>query len=646
MHRAPKRLPPLNLQPRTERFRLAASTPFALALAFALGCGGGMPRPDLPAEEASLLELLPRDAFLGVRLDMRELRRVPHWSLIEEALRTDGEEALRYARETHRIVAVVGGMVEAPSYPEPDPESEQYIAPPEWVPLARALAGKLPKAAVLVEGAMAELCDRALEGHERIQRRGYSVGIHDGLAFVSQPGRCLLTFQPLLDTLFEEAGQPDPDLLGMLARVDDEGRRPILSVSTDYESPAYEEWVQAEAEAARAALERGEAPEPEVDPSDPNAAMMAALNASMQRMERIVQQTTLLFVRVSRIATRGMLASETRITHDARGYEVRMRTAFSDEDRGTMYRELTEMYLEIAAAAIETYELPERAREVLTAGVRAIRVEEHRDGYEVRARASDARVSSLIDWAREATGELGGSGAPAAVESMPPSVAIYDIEGMVVSVPPDEAIATAEQNAELILGYNADPDTRANIVAAWSRAYRTAGRYEDAIRVVRQVIDDEAQEVAQEPNMQWRFTSSGCLLTLSECEAHLTWGFATEARAAADRRVGAAVCTDEVPALDVCRARAVALEGRAASQQMLTERESDPYSSDAYPGVSRMVLLAGAGDVAAAYHAGRRHHDAAARGGDGHAGVLGRPGRGSRGSTRGRGDRAADGADS
>ena len=59
--------------------------------AFGASCAsGGAPRPRLPAEERALLELMPNDAFLGVRVDMRALRATPHWQAIEESMTAAG----------------------------------------------------------------------------------------------------------------------------------------------------------------------------------------------------------------------------------------------------------------------------------------------------------------------------------------------------------------------------------------------------------------------------------------------------------------------------------------------------------------------------------------------------------------------------
>ncbi len=550
--------------------------------AFGASCAsGGAPRPRLPAEEQALLELMPNDAFLGVRVDMRALRATPHWQAIEESMTAAGapEDTQRYFRDTDRMVAVMGGFIDAPSYPEPDPEAE-FVTPPAWVPIAQWLHGKLPRAVAVIEGEAASLCDTALEGQERREVRGYQLGVLNGVAMLRRDRICVVTLEPVLDSLLTQEPGPASDVLGMLAAAGPGESAPILSYVADYAAPGYAAWVEQHGERARAELDEARARRREQEAArtaavaageaaDPNANPVPEFGDFASQMDEMINQTVVLFLEVSKITMRGMVSSTVRISHNEGGYDFRSRVTISDEDRSIMWRELLRMYLEIATAAVQIYDIPEEPREVLTAALRAIRVEERSDGYEVVARASDTRVSSLIAYARRSSSEIAPAMTDVGIES--PWELISQIDRSTYETPA-EVVLSLEPNVERMKGLD-DRDSRKRGLLALSGAYLSLGRYQDAITLLNTSIEgDRAHAESVEYYLRPDVFSGMCGLAAGLCEHHLEWGFAEEARVAASMAADQGQsCTDVSYAAFTCMQVAEARLGRG--EQALADLE-------------------------------------------------------------------------
>lgn len=583
--------------------------------AFGISCAsGGAARPRLPAEEHALLELMPNDAFLGVRLDMRALRATPHWQALEESMTASGapEETQRYFRDTDRMVAVMGGFIDAPSYPEPDPEAE-YVTPPAWVPVAQSLHGKLPRAVAVIEGEAATLCDEALAGQERREVRGYQLGVLNGVALLRRDRICVVTLEPVLDSLLTQESGPAADVLGMLAAPGPGEAAPIFSYVADYAAPGYAAWVEQHGERARAELEEvrerrrqeeaareaaaasGEAA-PEGEPVPEFGDFAAA-------MEEMINQTIVLFLEVSKITMRGMESSTMRLSHNAGGYDFRSRVVISDENRSIMWRELLRMYLEIASAAVRVYDIPEEPREVLTAALRAIQIEDHSDGYEVVARASDTRVSSLIAYARRSSSEIAPAISDVGIES--PWELISHIDSSAYQTPAD-ILVSLEPNVERMQGLD-DRDTRKRGLIALSGAYMSLGRYQDAVTLLTTSIEgDRAHADTVEYYMRPDVFAGMCGLAAALCEDHLAWGFAEEARTAATMAADQGqTCADLSYPAFACLEVAEAQLGRG--EQALTDLEGRSWGDADVTqfGAARAQVLGALGRWDASFEAAR-----------------------------------------
>lgn len=584
--------------------------------AFGASCAsGGTTRPRLPDEEHALLELMPNDAFLGLRVDMRALRATPHWQALEESMTASGapEETQRYFRDTDRMVAVMGGFIDAPSYPEPDPEAE-YVTPPAWVPVAQSLHGKLPRAVAVIEGQAAALCDEALEGQARREVRGYQLGVLNGVAMLRRDRICVVTLEPVLDSLLTQASGPPSDVLGMLAAAGPGEAAPIFSYVADYAAPGYAAWVEQHGERARAELDEARERRRQEE-----AAREAAVAAGQTEtvdgegmpefgdfaaaMEDMINQTIVLFLEVSKITMRGMESSTIRISHNEGGYDFRSRVVISDENRSIMWRELLRMYIEIANAAVQVYDIPDEPREVLTAALRAVHVDDHSDGYEVVARASDTRVSSLIAYARRSSSEIAPAISDVGIES--PWELISHIDTSTYQTPAD-ILLTLEPNVERIQGLD-DRDTRKRGLIALSGAYVSLGRYQDAVNLLTtSIAGDRAHADTVEYYMRPDVFMGMCGLAATLCEHHLAWGFAEEARTAATMAADQGqTCADLSYPAFACYSVAEAQLGRG--EQALAELEGRSWGDADVTqfGAARAQVLGTLGRWDASFEAAR-----------------------------------------
>lgn len=594
----------------------------AVWLLLGVGCAsGGTPRPRLPAEEHALLELMPNDAFLGVRVDMRALRATPHWQELEQAMVTGGaaEEVQRYFRDTDRVVAVVGGFIDAPSYPEPDPEAPPVQAP-AWVAIAQGLHGKLPRAVAVIEGEGAALCDTVLEGQERREVRGYQLGVVNGIALLRRERVCIVTLEPVLDSLLTQQRGPAADVLGMLAAPGPGGAASIMSYVADYSAPGYSAWVEQHGAAARAQLEESRQRRREAAEAAEAAAAAAAEGAEVQptdgldgldgmgdfasRMEEMVNQTIVLFLEVSKITMRGMVSTSMQLSHHDGGYDFRSRVTIADEGRSVMWRELLRMYLDIARAAVSVYDIPDEPREVLTAALNAVRIEERSDGYEVVARASDRRVTSLLAFAQREGAEL--------VPNVPdvdgfdsPWVLVGQIERAEYDPAPD-VIASLEPNLARIQEMS-DRDARRRGLVLLARAYASLGRYQDAVGLLNSSIEaDRAHAATVEYYMRPDVFVGMCGLAAELCEQQLEWGYAELAGATATTAADEGQsCTDLSYQAFACAQVAEARQGRAEAALAALEERSWGEVDVVQFGAARSQVLGELGRWDSAFEAAR-----------------------------------------
>jgi hypothetical protein len=276
----------------------------------------------------------------------------------------------------------------------------------------------------------------------------------------------------------------------------------------------------------------------------------------------------------------------------------------SDEDRSVMWRELLRMYLEIARTAVSVYEMPDEPREVLTAALGAVRVDERPDGYEVVARASDRRVTSLLEYARREGAEYApsmthpdSSDSPWVLHSQIAS-AEYD--------PPAAIIQALEPNIARIRALD-DRDVRLNGLRGLARAYASVGRYQDARTLLSESIDEDRAHAETVEHYQRSDVFAGmCGLAAELCEQHLEWGYAEEAGQAAGVAADEGqTCADASYAAFACAQVAEARLGRAAEALAAVEQRSWGEVDVVRFGAARSQVLGALGRWDAAFEAAR-----------------------------------------
>lgn len=524
-------------------------------------CSSGMPRPAVPSEERALLDLAPGDAYFGMRVDLRAARATPHWQEFVTLLAASGlKEAVPHLGSTDRVWLLIGGLIEAPafestvapvegpdepvdedayedeSYPE-DYAAETYeeeelavVNEPTWAPIARVFGGRLPRAVIVVEGSAAALCATAVEGQALRRVRGYQLGVVNGIAVLLKDRRCVLTPEPVLDSLLQQETTARADVMGMLSQADAHGTGPILSYVMDYRAPAYAASTELQLTDARATVEAEHARLAELEAAAPwmnaggpegndFARNLRLINAVSRNIALWTAQTTVFGLEASRITTRGLFATSVQLSHASAGYELRGRCELESNDRATMWRELGAMYVEVARAAVDTYDIPAPYKAALAHWLGTTRFEEERDGFSYHALGSDQLVSAVLAAVEEAQfgveAEEGATREDPSGPLMAQLQVVFAVEAAEEAAP-QEAIAGLEPHIEAML---ADEQNRsANGLTILADAYDSVGRHDEAVALLQRGVD------------RWREV----VLAAGTPPRQLLWATARDVRAGAE----------------------------------------------------------------------------------------------------------------
>ena len=535
----------------------------ALVLLTAVGaaaCGGTsstLARANLPADELSLLELAPSDAFVVARLDMRELRASSSWELVDARLEAASEEERSIANGTDRAYFAVGGLIDAPPTPPMYNENGEYQRRPDWVGLAETFGGRIPAGVAIVEGRVASVCRALVERAETHgESHGYTYGIKDGtVVAVRGDSFCAVTFEPTWQHLLDDATTPSPTLR-RLAAVANGGSLGAASMAFELDAPSF-----------RAMIE-GIGPDPAREGSDS-------------------EQWAPIARRIAQILMDGIAAAEWEVRSTAGGFESVGRLQVTDVDRGIMWREFTSMYLQILDVVMTNPTIPENVRDRYREVFSEVRVEALPDGYLVRSSVSAATVARLFD-------DLPNSGAAPAVDvatSAPASAVLqlpYELEG-------DAASTIAAVEPQLANLDQLDARERGDVLTALARSYRFVGRFDDARTLLR-----SSAEAAGNAG-----TVVAPTMYAELCALELEVGRAAEAKAAAADGVdacGGTYCGELESTLRGCEAIAMAAGGDVSGALAKVSRGNEP-SDDASAirfSVARARVLMIAGRLAEA----------------------------------------------
>lgn len=585
----------------------------ALSLVVSSCSSRGMPRPTVPSEERAVLDLAPDDAYFGVRVDLRAARETPHWQAFTTLLAASGlKDAVPHLGSTDRVWLLLGGLVEAPTFAAavPPPEaldeeeseedadadegypddygSEMYpeeefeaVTEPAWAGIARVFGGRLPRAVIVVDGSAAAVCATAVEGQALRRVRGYQLGVVNGIAVLLKDRRCVLTPEPVLDSLLQQDTAARTDVMGMLSQADAHGTGPILSYVVDYSAPAYAASTELQLTDARATVDAEharlaelEAATPWVNAGGPEgsdfARNLTLINAVSRNIALWTGQTTVFALEASRITTRGLLATSVRLSHTASGYELRGRCELDSDDRATMWRELGAMYVEVARVAVDTYDIPAPYKAALAHWLGSTRFEEERDGFSYHAQGSDQLVSSVLTAVEQAQFSVEAGEGPAQEDATGPLMAqlqvVFAVEAAEEAAP-QEAIAGLEPHIEAMLADD-EQNRSANGLTILAEAYDSVGRHDEAVALLQRGVDRWREVVLAAGTPLDSFSGPRqemCELARSLCEQQLRWGFAEAAEVAARVSVSDTnTCADVNPGAFFCQQLAVGQQGRAS----------------------------------------------------------------------------------
>lgn len=584
----------------------------ALSLVVSSCSSGHMPRPSAPREEQALLDLAPDDAYLAVRLDLRAARATPHWPAIGVALAANGlgDEA-PHLDATDRVWLVVGGLIEAPAFdaasaPGEDFEEEfvdesdadpyldegyprdyadesyeqgfEDVAQPAWVPIAEVFEGRLPRAVLVVEGGASTRCEAAIEGQALRQVRGYRLGVVNGIAVLVRDQRCVLTPEPVLESLLSQGTGARTDVVGMLGRSDADQAGAILSYAVDFTAPSYAASAELQLADARAAVsaerariqqqdEAGETQALGAFGEDGGGTRFAMANLIARNLMLWRAQTSVLAHEVTRMTARGFLGTTMSLSHSNGRYELQGRYAIDQADRATMWRELSGLYVGILRTVVATYDFPAPYQAALTAWLGSTRLERERDGFSFRAQASDEHVSAVVAALQQpeaSTVSEDGDVRDPQTASMLARLPVLMAVGRATEVPPREAIALLEPHLEALLtevGESGDSQG----LDALSVAYDSVGRHADAVALMQRGIESWRQQLARydSPEERSEVLVEMCDLAGTLCEQELRWGFAEAAEVAALTAAGEETCADVSLRAFYCQQLSVGLRGDA-----------------------------------------------------------------------------------
>lgn len=630
--------------------RRSAKGAIVAVLSLALsGCSAGhMPRPAVPTEERAMLDLAPDDAYLAVRLDLRAARATPHWPALTVALAENGlKEEAPHLDATDRVWLVVGGLVEAPAFePAVSPaeeleeafEQDAYVdegyagetyseetydeepvdvTEPAWVPIARLFGGRLPRAVVIIEGGASTLCQRAVEGQALRQVRGYRLGVVNGVAVLVKDQRCVLTPEPVLDSLLSQRAGVLTDVIGMLGRAGEDGTSPILSYAMDFTAPAYAASTDLQLVDARAAVdterERLEAVDAEggggvFGVAGPHGGSPHLATATLLARNLVLwsAQTTVLALEATRLTAHGFVGTTMQLSHSSAGYALHGRYALDEADRATMWRELSALYVGLARVAVATYDIPAPYKEALTAWLDSTRFDRERDGFSYRAEGSDEHVSAVLAAMQrlDTSDAVEGDAPPDAqatqiATQLQLMIAVSNAE----RVPPREAIVLLEPHVEALVT-EAEQRLLGGGLGTLAAVYDSVGRHDEAVALLQRGVDRWREEIASPNGPQHDVEDpvfEMCDLAGLLCEQQLRWGFAEAAEQAALTPAGDGTCADANLRAFYCQQVAVGVRGDA--RETMEHMEARPAYGPLFFARSRAQLLIETEQFAEAYQA-------------------------------------------
>lgn len=415
------------------RTRLATLSLFVL-----VGCGGGtQARRTLPEAESTALALLPSDAFAVARYDGVAMRASPAWPDVEALLEHTGDSEVRMlATSVDRAYVAVGGLIDVPPVPEPA-GGEDGLRVPEWIGIARAFGGRLPKVIGVMEGDAASLCAVLLDRDGAREERGIRYATKDGLALLMQgPRICALTFEPVLRHILDDRGGDAP-VLSRLPAMNETGDLGILAAAFELDAPSFRALLEGTQTTSSSEQDR----------------------AQVNRMKSLFE-----------ILTGGVAAIEWQVTRGDTGYVLRSRLQASDLDRGVMWREIIEIYIEVMRLFFTPHVIGEEAHAYVDRILTETRLEPRPDGFVLVNPVRDEVVHRLLE------------------DMRPRSYGVAATEEVTVQVE-----ATRRGTAEEII---AELEPRASGAAllsedasALARAYASRGRYGDAKRTLRASLE-------------------------------------------------------------------------------------------------------------------------------------------------------------
>lgn len=475
-----------------------------------VACGGTTTiRGTLPDAERATMALLPNDAFLVGRIDGAAIRATPTWRDVEDDIdEAYGPQMSTILRGTDHVYFAVGGLVDAPPVPPQYDEQGTYRSRPAWADVASAFRGRVPAVVAILEGEAASFCRVALSQVETHETSGFRHGAKDGVAIATQGDRlCAVTLEPVLPHLLSEQG-PESPVLDRLGAIDVDGDLGLVTGVFALDAPSFRALVEG------------------AGPIEPDA-----------NDEQIVAFAKRLFG----IFSTGVDAVHWQATRTATGYASRSRVEMSDADRSTMWREISEMYIEGIRAFVDSGIGDREAREVARTIIEGTRIEQLEDGYRVVTGLTDAHVAAFVD-------------------AMIPEQHVLEVGEQAVAIDAEES-ALEGTAAETIARLESEIDARIGSVAGratlaeLAQAYASVGRFDDARRLLHRLVDATREE-----------PSFGALYGGNLCELELVSGHPAEALAAANAAIevcASTYCGSAQTEVASCRFVARAMSGDA-----------------------------------------------------------------------------------
>lgn len=565
------------MNPTRTLLRLAYLTAISVASA---ACAGTPAQATFPAVERSALELTPSDAYFAARIDVERLRAQPSWPSIEAAVARDEPELARTLQRLDRVYLAVGGLVPAPlteATGSAEGDDAVPVERPVWYDLAQTLGGRVPAAVAVLDGpSAAELCSAAMLTGQPREIRGHRVAVRAGIALmVEAERRCIVTLEPALETLLAAPSSRHSPALSRLARLGRAGDLGVASVALELDAPAFE--------ATMAAIE----PPPSAD-------------ENARRWAEVAR-------RVFAILTQGIGAVDWVARTHPGGYRSEGHLVATDADRGTMWREITEVYWDIVRAFVEADVLPDDVASAFRTALEGMSIERTDDGFVIAHFVPEAVISGSLEGM--ARGPLDPVMGEPEESTMP-----LDVFASIRGTARDTVGAIEPRLAELdgLSAYE-----RLLVRRELAAAYASLGRLEDARTQLRSAMGDAEESSDDEQR---------AFLAADLCAIELEHGNLARARSGIDQArelCALGNCGLARAAAAACRARVLAAEGEleeALATLDETAEQLGGYASTAAMDDAHVTLLIEAGrpnEAAAAARAFRF-----ARGASGEIGRL------------------------